>query len=298
MFFRTGACLNNLKTLQAVPGDSAIDFKHSLYSGRASHGERISRCASLTKRASLTVEAALVFPLFLFAVTGFLYLFLLLQLKVEVGRALTDAGKELAVSAELLEPGEGSSLLSVLYGKQKLDRYLSGRAAGGIVKGGYQGISLLESHLDAENAVLTLRADYRVVLPPGLSWFHPVRVAQSRTVRCWVGFRGRESAGTKGEEVVYVTEYGTVYHRSLECRHLKLSIRQVGKEEVEALRNGDGGKYYPCERCRKSDSAFVYITAEGNRYHESLSCSGLSRSIRTVRISETGGLPPCSVCGG
>ena len=145
MFFRTCACLKNLKALQAVPGASDASVQHSLYSKQSNHDERMSRCTPFWKRASLTVEAALVFPLFLFAVTAFLYLFLLLQLQTEVGRVLTDAGKELAQSEELLNMEEWgtASGISMAYTKHSLDAYLKERAAGRIIKGGFQEISLL-----------------------------------------------------------------------------------------------------------------------------------------------------------
>ena len=301
MFFRTCARQKNLKALQAVPGASDASISYALYSKQSGHVGRISRCAPSQARASLTAEAALVFPLFLFAVTGFLYLFLLVQLQTEVGRALTDAGKELARSEEILNLQEGSSAsgISMIYTKHSLNIYLKDRAAGRIVKGGPEAISLLGCRLEEQASSLMLHASYEVVLPPGLSWFRPVRISQSRRVRCWTGFGGRLGEGTgEDEEVVYVTDYGTVYHRSLECRHLKLSVRRVGLEEAEGLRNGSGGKYKPCERCGGQGSGFVYITEEGERYHESLSCPGLSRRIHTMLLSQAGGRPPCSVCGG
>ena len=95
-----------------------------------------------------------------------------------------------------------------------------------------------------------------------------------------------------------MTEYAEVYHRKLSCRHLKLSIRQVFYEELAGLRNDDGARYYPCEYCWQKGQLYAYITDDGIRYHSTLHCQGLSRSIRTVRLSETGALRPCSVCGG
>ena len=301
MFFRTCAYLKNLKALQAVPGASDASNSHSLYSKQSGHDGRISRCAPVWARASLTAEAALVFPLFLFAVTGLLYLFLLVQLQTEVGRALTDAGKELAQSEEILNLDMESTAagISMAYTKHCLDTCLEGRAAGRMIKGGARGISLLGCRLEGQDSFLVLNASYQVVLPPGLSWFCPISISQSRRVRCWTGFGGRLGTGTgEEEEVVYVTDYGTVYHRSLECRHLKLSIRQVCLEEAKGQACGSGGNYKPCERCWKQGSRFVYIAEQGDRYHESLNCPGLSRRIHVVLFSQAGGRPPCSVCGG
>ena len=99
MFFRTGVCLINFKALQAAAGRRASILKQK--SDNSLSGpcvEKTSRCASFEKEGSLTVEAALVFPLFLFTLTAFLYLFLLIQLRAEIGRALTDTGREVSSS--------------------------------------------------------------------------------------------------------------------------------------------------------------------------------------------------------
>ena len=299
MFFRTGVCLIKFIALQAA-GSLAALLKKSDNSLSNPCCEKTSWCASFKKRGSMTVEAALVFPLFVFALTAFLYLFFLVQLRTEIGRALTDAGRELAQIAYFSEDAGdlAPSALAAVYGRREVDASLENLAAAEIIKGGVGGVSFLGTVWEEETSMLTLRATYQVVLPPGLSWFHPIRVTQMRTIRGWTGFQGR--SGTKvttGEEIVYVTDYGTVYHRELGCRHLKLSVRQEILAEVPELRNTDGAKYYPCERCWEGETELVFLTESGNRYHQSLNCSSLVRGIRTLRISETGGLPPCSVCG-
>lgn len=246
----------------------------------------------------MTVEAALVFPFFLFALTALLYLLVLLRLKTEVGRGLTDTGRELSCLAYHAKGAEASLAVGIS-GKQHVKEYLKEKGVSGIIKGGTDGISLIGSSFRPEDSMITLKATYQVILPPGLGWFHPIRITQIKRVRGWTGFeeRGKHS-GDAGEEIVYVTDYGTVYHLKLSCRHLKLSIQQKNLSELEGLRNEHGAKYYPCERCWKNGSAVVYVTADGTRCHESLNCSGLVRGIHTVLISETGGMPPCSVCGG
>ena len=247
------------------------------------------------------MEAALVFPLFLFVLTAFLYLFFLVELRAEVGRALTDTGRGLSQTAYFSE-NAGSlapSALAMLYGQREVKEYLEGRVSAEIIKGGADGISFLGTVWNEETSVLTLRASFQVTLPPGLAWFHPIRVTQERTVRGFTGFSGREGAEeTEGSEIVYVTDHGTVYHRDLSCRYLKLSVQQAELDQVDSMRNEDGGKYYPCERCWKEGASVVFLTESGDRYHQSLNCSSLVRGIHAVRIWETGGRPPCSVCGG
>ena len=96
---------------------------------------------------------------------------------------------------------------------------------------------------------------------------------------------------------VYVTETGLVYHRDYHCTHLELSIHMVLQSEIESLRNEGGGKYHPCQHCMKGAGGGVYITDTGDRYHSSLSCSGLKRTIYAVPLSEVAGKGACSRCG-
>lgn len=242
----------------------------------------------------------MVFPFFLLVVTAFLYLLVMVQLKTEIGRSLTDTGKQLAELAVYSDTAGsiGSSAAVILYGKQELKEYLDGRAAAAVLRDGTDGISMLGSSWDRDKSLITLQVSGQAVFPPGLTWFHPVSIRQKRVVRGWTGFGGREASGNSEKaELVYVTDYGTVYHRDLGCRYLKLSIHQKELSRVDSLRNHSGGKYYPCEKCWKEGTDRVFLTDDGTRYHQSLNCSALIRGIHTVPLSETV-LPPCSVCGG
>lgn len=300
MFFRREVCLKKLNALQAVANGRTAYLLKSLKSMNPSHNGRTSRCIPVGKRGSMTVEAALVFPIFLLVVTAFVYLLFLTQLKTEVGRALTDSGKELSQAAVYSEQagGMGSTAAVILHSRRQVQKYLDGKAAAVIVKGGRESISVLGSSWEEETSLIKVRASYQVVLPPGILWFEPLKIVQEKTVRGWTGFEKRESGRDgEGEEIVYVTDYGTVYHRDIGCRYLKLSIQHCDRGEIDGLRNESGGKYYPCERCWKDGADILFYTEDGTRYHQSLNCSSLIRGIRTILLSETT-LPPCSVCGG
>ncbi len=299
MFFRTEACLKKFKALQAVNGGRTADLKDSDQSVSCPDSGRTSRWIP-GKKGSMTVEAALVFPFFLLVVTAFLYLLVMVQLKTEIGRSLTDTGKQLAELAVYSDTtgSIGSSAAVILYEKQELKEYLEGRAATAVLRDGTDGISTLGSSWDRDKSLITLQASGQALFPPGLTWFHPVAIRQKRVVRGWTGFGGREDSGNSEKaDLVYVTDYGTVYHRDLGCRYLKLSIHQKELSRVDSLRNHSGGKYYPCEKCWKEGADRVFLTDDGTRYHQSLNCSALIRGIHTVPLSETV-LPPCSVCGG
>lgn len=61
-----------------------------------------------------------------------------------------------------------------------------------------------------------------------------------------------------------------------------------------------GGIYHLCERCgwMPGNDGNCYVTDYGDRYHTSLSCSGLKRKVYTVPLSEVKGKGACSKCGG
>lgn len=116
--------------------------------------------------------------------------------------------------------------------------------------------------------------------------------------RKWTGY---DISGIKCEvsedEYVYVAEYGSVYHCNRACKHLSVSIKMVSSNDIENIRNKFMEKYTMCEICKGAGSGILFITEGGNKYHGSASCSGLKRSVKTIKLSEVEGMPACSECG-
>ncbi len=124
-------------------------------------------------------------------------------------------------------------------------------------------------------------------------------ITESVKLRKWTGYDPDEAKEAGDEEMVFITETGSVYHRNRECSYLNPSIRTVSKESLSLLRNKSGHIYYECKACKnkKTSSQSVYITTYGESYHYDVNCEGLKRTVYCVPISEVGSRGPCSKCG-
>lgn len=243
------------------------------------------------QRASFTVEAAFLLPMFLTALVLLIYLLEIMAIQIQVQSGLAYAAKramyETAV-VPMLQPSQIEKDVVYAIGSERLNR--------SAVKGGSAGVRCDKSVLSQRTGVLSLWAEYEVRLP--FPEFVPVTLTYQTKLRAksWTGFV-RDPFETPAENTVYVTENGTVYHRDYHCTYLDLSIRSEQLGFVEQLRNQSGGRYRPCEKCGKKNGNTVFITNYGDKYHFSRSCSGLKRQIYAVPIGEAVGKGACAKCG-
>ena len=283
-------------------------------------------------RASMTLEAAIVVPLFIFFIMNILFVMEMVRLQSGLQAALQQTGEQIcelayytrfgvgsgengegdggglpaeAGGAEGLGSGDALSFaLSEAYVRSRVVSYLGKSYLGSTcLKGGAGGLSFAGCRIMTEGDRVDLIVNYRIrpfvrVLAPAQ---FPMQARFSG--HAWVGWTegsgcGAGSTGSSAGEKVYVTKYGSVYHDDPDCIYLNPQVRSVPGSEVDNCRSGDGSKYYPCEYCHPDRNGTVYITKEGNRYHSNTQCGAIRRTIRQVD-SETAqnNLPPCPKCG-
>ncbi len=253
---------------------------------------KLKRASAFTSlKGSITVEASMAVPIFFFAVVCLLYLMEMMAVQTSVRSGLQYAGKEAATEAAIIRTVSPTAVKSDV-----INVIGAGRLERSIVEGGGSGIDCSGSRISPITGIGQVSAKYSIRIPIPLFRIAVIPCEETMRIKAWTGY---EKAGLdkSDDEIVYVTETGLVYHRDYNCTHLDLSIRMVPEQEVAALRNHSGGKYHACERCGGVGSGGVYITDTGNRYHSSLSCSGLKRTVYAVHISEVAGKGACSKCG-
>lgn len=218
-------------------------------------GKRTS-CRALP--GSLTAEAAIVLPLFLFAVVNLLSLLLLFrQFSVQAGQ-LHQTGRALSLLAHGQKDGEADIRL-----------------------------------------VQTLRV--KPLIP--VAGFPAATVANGCVMHKWIGFALGEETGngaaSNREELVFITDFGEAWHRDRGCGYLNPRIDLMSLEEAKTAKNSQGRPYAACQICHPADR-LVYVTQGGERYHGTVTCSGLRRTIRSVTLekAQAAGRHACPECGG
>lgn len=274
-----------------------------LSSKRNDAQKRTSPCA-FTARALMSLEAAILLPLFLSACLMILYFGETVRLQNRINELLYDYGRVYAQYVGLIRSGEKDS--SAL-----MDAGLSVAGVAGIAGGVRDelGEDFYDTlHLSARGMPVSfglsrigddyvdLVATYAVGFRLPFLHLPAMQLAQRCRIHAWTGNEETET----GDPTVYVTAHGRVYHWSRDCPYLNPSIRSVSLETVEELRNVSGAKYVPCESCSdKACSGVLYVTDYGTSYHRALTCSTLRRIIREVRLSEVAErMRPCGKCGG
>ena len=279
--------------------------------------ERTSLFAFLLEKvnAGMTVEASIVLPLFLFFFLNLGCAIEMIRLHGNLQLALWQIGSKMAVYGYALDSGElpensdgwwrelAGTVVSATYVKgQVINSAGADYLNSSPLTSGASGIQLWESEIFGADDLIDIIVTYSVSPWGRLIGFRPFRMANRYYAHIWNGYQV-SGAGEAGEatRIVYVTENGSVYHGSMDCTHLQLSVQEVPSLGIEDMRNQGGGRYHPCSRCANGGPpSTVYITREGDRYHHSRGCSGLKRTVTSMTIEQAqeAGLRPCSRCGG
>ena len=276
--------------------------------------------------ASMTVEAALVLPLFLFFMMNVIFLLDVIRLQSRVTAALQQTGDRIceyawyrsyalagdgtgtdagAAGADI--PQAAGDILSLAYVSGEVRNCLgSAYMDATCLRGGSGGISYFQSKILSGDDIVEIRADYRtrpfipILSGPDLS------IQSIYYGHAWTGYEigsgtgGGENASEEDSAngTVIVAENGVVYHTDPDCSYLRPDVREVDASDLGHLRANDGSIYHPCEYCHPSSGGTVYITPDGNRYHSTRSCSRITRTTHEESVEEASGhLRPCPKCG-
>lgn len=262
----------------------AIHFRHILF-------KQTERASAFAPRGSLTVEAALVVPIFFLAMLCLVYLFEMMSIQTAMRNALYSVGREVSEQAYISSIISTSAIRSRIVknvGEERIER--------SVIVGGVKGIDCSASSSDWNTAIMDLVVEYEMEVPVLMFRIPITSKREELRIKGWTGYvEKRESTGAN--EVVYITEHGSVYHNDMGCTYLDVAIKGIIANTIEDARNDSGGKYYACELC--GDGAhygILYVSTYGNRYHSTLNCNKIKRNIYAVPREDVAGMGGCSKC--
>lgn len=270
MFFNFGKSSCKLGTIEKI-GTYVKQFKNKKYKNerilypQISLFEKVRRTFSCNffaehnfPKASMTIEAALVMPLFMFAMLNLNSFMELYETNIEN-------------SVKLYEEIRSEASLASLSAETDFS-------------------------IDDDITRIKMYAGEPAISIMGFDSFMmgSKYVAKPWTGYCIKGESDLEDA----EETVFITPSGEAYHSTSACPYLKLSISEIKKEDLTDARNENGESYSRCPLCGNKNTGNIYITDYGNLYHTSLDCSHLKRTIMEVPKSEVDGRHACPKCYG
>lgn len=224
------------------------------------NANRVCRLSTVLRKASLTVECAAVLPIYFIAVVTLVMFMDAVRTQGEANLKLSNTAREMAVAAGL--SGSGSDA---------------------------------DGHWIDLMVVKTYR--YPVTFPgiPSLKMLTRARVYP------WIGSSDGLNDGTGGGsgnagEVIYVTDYESVYHTDPSCTHVDLEIFKSSTSQIGSLRNEYGRRYKKCEGFPEGYSGPVYAAAKGDYYYPSTDYPGLTRHVHMTVMEGHEDLRPCSRC--
>lgn len=282
--------------------------------------ERVSLPASARAKlsAGMTVEAAMVLPLFLFFFLNLSCAIEMIRLHGNLELALWNAGNRLCLYGYVLGSGEEAArkaaeedhgwweeaagfALSYTCIKSEIVNYAGETyLEESPLSHGTAGLQFWESDIPADDDTVDILMTYQVSPWADIPFVRPFRMQNRYYGHLWTGYAIPGNPGEQGgaADLVYITDNAAVYHESLECTHLKLSVWEVTMEEAAGSRNESGERYKSCSKCRgRPFQGTVFIAREGDFYHYDRGCPGLKRTIHTIARQQAKDYRPCSRCG-
>lgn len=297
--------------------------------------ERTSVPAFFNKKvkAGMTVEAAIVLPIFLFFFLNLSCAIEMIRLHCNLEAALCNTGNKMSVYGSALIGGAakaevgtenvedgmennegkknnksdniviqeaGDIFFSYIYVKNAVIKY-EGKdyLDNSPLLYGSDGLQFIESDIFTSQDTFDITMTYAVSPWIDCIGIRPFRMANRYYGHIWNGYDLSNFAKDEEKaETVYIAENASVYHENINCTHLRLTIREVSPGQIGSERNIYGNKYTLCEKCGKGIMPNkLYVGKEGDRYHYSDECPGLKRTVYSMKRAEAEQkYRPCSRC--
>ncbi len=241
-------------------------------------------------KGSMTMEASLVLPFFLFAMLSLISVMDMMRIKGCMDVAVAEVGNEIAIESY------GTcidNMITPFYVKNKICSFLKENLSDRDYRKISKGITVMDLSFLQEDNIISFKVKYKLEPYFDMWGFVTVKLEADYYGHNWLGYEGKGNI----EPMVFLSNEASVYHLSKHCKYLNVTILEISYSNLEKYRNNSGEKYKSCYFCDKQNrSETIYITPEGSNYHTIKNCIGLIRSIYTVPLSTVKNKRACMGC--
>lgn len=261
--------------------------------------------------ASLSVEAAVVTPVFMFALAALIQIMVIIgtycrvshslykqTLRVSGFTYLTCMAEDYMIKQldmedyKAIENIVANGVSELLVKKMVEDDLGEEFLSGALIK---DGLSVKVS-LSGGGGVLDVILAYRIKLLFNIFGIDDYEMITRARTNCWVGTTKVVREDKSESSKVYITKHGVVYHIFDDCPYIDIKVTGVTPSKIGAARNESGGIYYPCSRCVNGNEVVFYITKYGDKYHGLGDCGAIYRNVEIIDRDEIGERRLCSKC--
>ena len=267
-----------------------------------------------THKASLSVEAAMCFSLFIIAMAILIMPFDMMNTNRKIrgiAEAICKDSCQYAYTYYRLKEGardekgenyDHGAMQNVkgIFSGGSIGSFVVSKINREISDKNIRNIHGLLSSCMSDGETICVRIDYKYALPIGILGKNSIDQTVVASRRAWIGVDGGKTADEtiSDDEYVYIGRNSTRYHINSRCHYLYNDLRPVELTSIAGIRNDSGARYHPCERCGNMASGTVYIMPYGTRYHSDRNCNAIIAYVQRVKLSEVEHLGACSYCGG
>lgn len=268
--------------------------------------------------ASLTLEASIATPCFIFFLVTVIYIFKILDIQNFINSSLEEAARKtnlhaysISVFNSLSADSKNSILNEPDYKSSVLEKSLDTALVknffltddvvnyldNSYIVDGSHGLKFFLSEDGYFSDCLDFNISYRISLPFIPEKLFSIYVNQRCYFKTFVGEDITDKTGGF-TEYVYVTPTGTVYHTSPYCSYLSKSYTVLSGSSFDDLLK-DTSAYKPCSNCARNTpiGSNCLMCPDSLVYHTDPSCHYLNASVYKVTYeSIKNRMPLCSRC--
>ena len=284
--------------------------KIQIYLKKKESGKRALSWVSF--KGSLTLEAALCFPLMVFFCVTLLIPMVLMDRQRQIQAVAEAVGEEISRYAyaaylyenekkEEIDAGRSEEGADSVLIEKATAIYAAAAVKGKIPEKWVRDLDFYGTRI-TEDEKIQIVMHYKMPLPFSVFGINSVSVENICSRRLWTGADGNRNRkntlnGEKEEIMVYIGRSSTRYHRQRNCHYLFHDLKKVSAEDVTGLRSQEGKKYKPCASCKnRGTDAYVYVLPYGESYHAREDCTSLSAYVQEVPLSQVKYMGGCSYC--